>query len=111
MQLIDEQYLRTPFYGSPRITAHLHRHGYVVNHKRIQRLMRKKGLQAFYPKPRTSRGSQARKVYRYLLRGLEVTRPNFVWSTDIARPPRCILSENPCCCCFSFHPILVVAWS
>jgi putative transposase len=87
MRLIDEQYLRTPFYGWPRMTAHLRRLGYVVNHKRIQRLMRKMGLQAIYPKPRTTRAAQERKVYPYLLRGVEISRPNFVWSADITYIP------------------------
>jgi putative transposase len=39
MRLLDEQYLRTPFYGRPRMTAYLRRHGYPVNHKRVRRLM------------------------------------------------------------------------
>ena len=46
MRLIDEQYLRTPFYGWPRMTAALRRAGHAVNHKRVQRLMHKMGLQA-----------------------------------------------------------------
>lgn len=87
MRLIDEQYLRTPFYGWPRMTAHLRRHGYGVNHKRIQRLMRKMGLQAIYPKPSTTRAVQERKAYPYLLRALTIDRPNFVWSADITYVP------------------------
>lgn len=87
MRLIDEQYLRTPFYGWPRITAHLHRLGYAVNHKRVQRLMQMLGVQAIYPSPKTTRASQERKVYPYLLRGLEISRPNFVWSADIIYVP------------------------
>jgi putative transposase len=87
MRLLDEQYLRTPFYGWPRMTAHLRRQGYPVNHKRIQRLMQMMGLQAIYPKPKTSRASQERKTYPYLLRGLEIHQPNFVWSADITYVP------------------------
>ena len=87
MRLIDEQYLRTPFYGWPRMTAYLRRQGYLVNHKRIQRLMQKMGLQAIYPKPKTTRAAQERKVYPYLLRGLEISQPNFVWSADITYVP------------------------
>ena len=52
MRLIDKQYLKTPFYSYPRMTAHLRRQGYQVNPKRIQRLMRKMDLQAIYPKRR-----------------------------------------------------------
>jgi len=87
MRLIDEQYLRTPFYGWPRMTAHLRRQGYRVNHKRIQRLMQLMGLQAIYPKPKTSRADKKHKKYPYLLRGLAITRPNFVWCADITYVP------------------------
>ena len=51
MRLIDEQYLKTPFYGWPRMTAYLHKQGYAINHKRVQRLMKLMGLQAIYPSP------------------------------------------------------------
>ena len=54
MRLIDAQYTKTPFYGWPRMTAHVRRLGWPVNHKRVQRLMQQMGLQAIYPKPRTS---------------------------------------------------------
>ena len=87
MRLMDEQYLRTPFYGWPRMTAWLRRQGHVVNHKRVQRLMRKMGLQAIYPKPRTSVAGQGHKIYPYLLRGLAIVRPNQVWSADITYVP------------------------
>jgi putative transposase len=87
MRLIDEQYLRTPFYGWPRMTAYLRRLGYQVNHKRIQRLMQQMGLQAIYPKPKTTKAAEDRKVYPYLLGGLKIRRPNFVWSADITYVP------------------------
>lgn len=87
MRLIDEQYLRTPFYGCLRMTACLRRQGYEVNHKRVQRLMRVMGLQAIYPQRRTSVAAQGHKVYPYLLRNLAITRPNQVWSTDITYIP------------------------
>src|SRR5687768_13620910 len=57
--------LRTPFYGWPRMTVALRRAGFVVNHKRVQRLMQQMGLQALYPKPKTSRPSQGHKLYPY----------------------------------------------
>ena len=88
MRLIDEQYLRTPFYGWPKMTAYLNRQpGYQVNHKRVQRLMRLMGLQAIYPKRRTSVPAKGHKVYPYLLRNLAIIRPNQVWSTDITYIP------------------------
>lgn len=83
MRLIDEQYLLTPFYGSPRMTIHLRRAGYVVNRKRVRRLMQLMDLEAIYPKPKTSLANKQHKVYPYLLRGLEITRPNQVWCADI----------------------------
>lgn len=87
MRLIDEQYLRTPFYGWPRMTVYLHQQGYTINHKRVQRLMQKMGIQAIYPKPNLSKRNPAHKVYPYLLTGLAITRPNQVWSTDITYIP------------------------
>jgi putative transposase len=83
MRLIDEQYTETPFYGWPRMTAYLRRLGLAVNHKRIQRLMRTMGLQAVYPKPRTSATARDHKIYPYLLGAVAMSRPNQVWSTDI----------------------------
>jgi putative transposase len=87
MRLLDEQYMRTPFYGWPRMTAYLRKQGHLVNHKRVQRLLRIMGLQAIYPKPRTTIAAQEHKVYPYLLRGLEITHPNQVWSSDITYLP------------------------
>jgi putative transposase len=87
MRLIDEQFLRTPFYGWPRMTAYLRREGYAVNGKRVRRLLQKMGLQAIYPKPKMSKAAQERRIYPYLLRGLEILEPNFVWSADITYLP------------------------
>jgi len=87
MRLLDEQYLRTPFYGWPRMTAYLRRQGYHVNAKRVRRLMQKMGLQAIYPKAKTTKAAQERRIYPYLLRGLAILQPNFVWSADITYVP------------------------
>jgi putative transposase len=87
MRLIDEQYLQTPFYGWPRMTAHLHRLGYQVNGKRIRRLMQLMGLQALFPKPKTTVSAKEHHVYPYLLRHLVIDRPNQVWSADITYVP------------------------
>ena len=83
MRLIDEQYTKTPFYGIRRITNALKSLGWVVNHKRIARLMRVMGIEAIYPKPQLSKSRKENKKYPYLLRGLSIERPNHVWSTDI----------------------------
>jgi putative transposase len=87
MRLIDEQYMRTPFYGWPRMTVYLHNQGYAVNHKRVQRLMHQMGIQALYPKPSLSQANPAHKIYPYLLRNLAISHPNQVWSTDITYIP------------------------
>lgn len=88
MRLIDEQYTRTPFYGWPRMTAYLREDlGLVVNHKRVQRLMQMMGIQALYPKPRTTVPDASHRIYPYLLRGVAITYPNQVWSADITYIP------------------------
>jgi len=83
MRLIDEQYTRTPFYGSPKMTAWLRRQDHAVNHKRVERLMRKMGLQAICPQPKTSQPAPGHRVYPYLLRRVTVDWPDQVWSADI----------------------------
>jgi putative transposase len=87
MRLLDEQYTRAPFYGWPRMTAFLRDQGYAVNSKRVRRLLRLMGLQAIYPKRRTTLAAEGHKVYPYLLRNLAITRPNQVWSADITYVP------------------------
>jgi putative transposase len=83
MRLIDERYTKTPFYGVRRMALWLRRIGERVNKKRVRRLMRKMGLEALYPKPNLSRAHAQHKKYPYLLRGLDMTRPNQVWGADI----------------------------
>jgi putative transposase len=83
-RLIDEEYTRHPFYGTRRMVVIVSKAvGYRVNRKRVQRLMRQMGLAGMAPGPNTSRAHPQHPVYPYLLRGLEITRPNQVWSTDI----------------------------
>ena len=83
LALIDAEYTRHPFYGSRRMVVHLARMGHQVNRKRVQRLMAILGLAGMAPGPKTSRPHPQQKVYPYLLRGVNVIRPNQVWSTDI----------------------------
>jgi putative transposase len=83
MRLMDEEYTRHPFYGSRRMRVWLSRQGYAVNRKRVQRLMRKMGLESVAPKPGSGRPAPEHRVYPYLLRGLEIDRRNHVWCTDI----------------------------
>ena len=81
--LIDKESTRHPFYGSRKIKVYLCCLGYKINRKRVQRLMRVLGLAGMAPGPNTSRPHPEHKIYPYLLRGVKVTRPNQVWSTDI----------------------------
>ena len=83
MRLLDEKYTDTPYYGIRRMTAWLRSEGYNVNHKRVARLLRQMGLEAIYPKPRTSVPHPEHRIYPSLLRGVWVTKVNQVWSTDI----------------------------
>jgi putative transposase len=87
MRLLDEQFLCTPFYGSRRMAKWLQEQGQAVNRKRVQRLLRLMGLEAVYPKPKTTRRCPSHKVYPYLLRGLPITHPDQVWSADITYVP------------------------
>ena len=83
MRLIDEQYTNTPFYGYRRMTVYLQNLGFVVNHKRVRRLMRKLGLEAICPKPNLSKPGKDHLTYPYLLKGVAVEYSDQVWATDI----------------------------
>ncbi len=87
MRQIDEIYTKRPFYGSRRIRDWFEDQGLRVNRKRIQRLMRLMGIQALYPKKKTSRPGKGHKVYPYLLRGLNINGSNQAWAADITYIP------------------------
>jgi putative transposase len=87
MRRIDELHLRYPFYGSRKLSDVLRKEGREANRKRIQRLMRVMGLEAMAPKPNTSEPHPEHVKYRYLLRGLVISRVNQVWATDITYIP------------------------
>lgn len=87
MRLIDSEYTNHPFYGTRKMRDCLRRQGYKINRKRVQRLMRKMGLQSIAPKPNTSKPHPAHRVYPYLLRNMEIICPNQVWCTDITYIP------------------------
>ena len=87
MRWLDEQYMRTPFYGSRRMTAQLAREGWIISRKRVRRLMRLMGIETIYQKPNTSGPHPSHKVYPYLLRGLAVERANQAWCADITYIP------------------------
>jgi putative transposase len=88
MRRIDEQYMRTPFFGSRQMAASLSRQTEQrVNRKCVQRLMRIMGIEAIYPKPRTTCRRPEHQIFPYLLRNLKITQKDQVWSTDITYIP------------------------
>lgn len=87
MRVIDEQYLKTPFYGSRQMRNHLNRLGHKINRKRVRRLMALMGLRAIAPGPHTSTPHPEHKIYPYLLRGMAIERPNQVWAADVTYLP------------------------
>ena len=87
LRRIDEVFTTWPFLGSRRMTAMLRAQGYAINRKRVRRLMRKMGIAALGPKPRTTKPAPGHKIFPYLLRGLAIERPNQVWCADITYIP------------------------
>jgi putative transposase len=83
MEFIDRQYMKTPFFGSRKMSVELRKSGYTVNRKRVQRLMRLMGISAIYPQRSLSQRNKTHKIYPYLLKDVKIDAPNFVWSTDI----------------------------
>ena len=85
--MLDEQYLKYPFYGRVKHTEELKKMGYTVNHKRVWRLMKKLGIIARAPGPHTSHGNKLHEKYPYLLKNLCINKVNQVWATDITWIP------------------------
>lgn len=87
LRRIDELFTRWPFLGSRRITAMLRAEGDAINRKRVQRLMRRMGIAALGPKPRTTKPAPGHTIFPYLLRDMTVDRANQVWASDITYIP------------------------
>lgn len=83
MEIIDKQFLETPWYGSRQMARHMKRKGHKCGRHRVRRLMRLMRLVPIYQEPNTSKKHPAHKIYPYLLKGLAITRPNQVWCADI----------------------------
>jgi putative transposase len=93
MRRIDELFTAWPFLGSRRMAAMLRAEGWVlgldprINRKRVQRLMRRMGIAALGPKPRTTKPAPGHRIFPYLLRSMAIDRPNQVWAADITYVP------------------------
>lgn len=87
MHRIDRIFTKWPTFGYRRITAKLKEEGCQVNRKRVRRLMTKMGLMAIFPGPNLSKRNKAHHTYPYLLRNVEIVRPNQVWGVDITYIP------------------------
>lgn len=87
MRLIDEIHLKYPFMGSRSIRDQLQGMGHQVGRQHVSTLMRKMGIAAFYRKPNLSKPHPQHKIYPYLLRGMDITRGNQVWTADITYLP------------------------
>jgi len=83
MRLIDKEYTDHPFYGTRQMRNVLRRQGHKINRKRVQRLMRKMGIQSIAPKPNTSKAHPQHKIYPYLLNSFDVTRADQAWCSDL----------------------------
>jgi len=87
MRRLDELNLAHPVYGSRRLAALLEREGWIINRKRVVRLLRLMGVEAVYPKRQLSQPGEGHRIYPYLLEGLEITGPDQVWCSDITYVP------------------------
>src|SRR6266446_355794 len=87
MRAIDELFTAWPFLGSRRMAEMLGTKAEPINRKRMQRLMRKMGIAALGPKPRTTKPAPGHKIFPYLLRNMTIEKPNQVWAADITYIP------------------------
>lgn len=87
MRRIDELHMEYPFAGSRMMKGLLRQEGFTVGRLHVGTLMKTMGIQALYRRPNTSKPAPGHKIYPYLLRTLEVTRPNQVWAMDITYVP------------------------
>jgi putative transposase len=87
MRRLDRLHLEFPFAGSRMLRGLLAAEGCKIGRRHVKTLMRRMGIEALYRRPRTSKPEPGHKIYPYLLRGVEITRPNQVWAMDITYIP------------------------
>ena len=110
VELLKKQYLITPFYGYRKLTFWLEEQGYIINEKRVKRLMKLSNWQTIYRMPRTTIANKEHKKYPYLLKGLKITKMNQVWATDITYIP---MNKGfmYLCAIIDLHTRYVLNWS
>ena len=87
MRRLDRLHLEFPFAGSRMLRGLLAAEGCKIGRRHVKTLMRRMGIEALYRRPRTTKPEPGHKIYPYLLRGLQITRPNQVWAMDITYIP------------------------
>ena len=87
MRQIDKLHTEFPFAGARMLRRLLAANGSKVGRRHVKTLMSRMGIEALYRRPRTTKPEPGHKIYPYLLRGLEVVRPNQVWAMDITYIP------------------------
>jgi putative transposase len=87
MRRLDRLHLEFPFAGSRMLRGLLAAEGYEIGRRHVKTLMKRMGIEALYRRPRTTKPEPGHKIYPYLLRGLEIFRPNQVWAMDITYIP------------------------
>jgi len=87
MRRLDRLHLEFPFAGSRMLRGLLSAEGYKIGRRHVKTLMKRMGIEALYRRPRTTQPGPGNKIYPYLLRGMEVVRPNQVWAMDITYIP------------------------
>ena len=87
MRRLDRLHLEYPFAGSRMLRGLLVAEGCKIGRRHVRTLMRRMGIEALYRRPRTTTPAPGHKIYPYLLRGMEITRPNQVWAMDITYVP------------------------
>ena len=92
MRRLDRLHLEFPFAGSRMLRGLLVAEGCKIGRRHVKTLMRRMGIEALYRRPRTTKPEPGHKIYPYLLRGMEITRPNQVWAMDIPDGARLRLS-------------------
>lgn len=110
LKLIGKLYFTVPFYGYRKVTLWLKKQGYLVNEKRIRRLMKIVNWKTIYREPRTTISIKEHKKYPYLLKGLKITHKNQVWATDITYIPMA-KGFMYLCAIIDLHSRFVLNWS